>query len=411
MSKVSQLRLVLGDQLNANHSWYRKTDPRVTYLIAELRQETDAVCHHIQTLCAMFKGMELFARALSKAGHNVIYLTLDSTRSTLSLPQLLDELCAKHGFNSVAYQRPDEYRLLYQLRAYQAAADRDVEEYGTEHFLLPFDALRMSFAPGASLRMARFYRAMRKRFGYLMEDGKPAGGQWQFESPNHAAFDGAETVVAPPKPGYRNDVADILARIEHYVPRLFGRAESVLEMAITRRQARAQLRIFCRYGLPLYGLLGVAKTEESVFEQRLYHSKLSFALNAKMVSASELVDTAIDAHRRNPSIISLVSIERFVRQIVGWREYFRGQYWAAAPGINTFDSTDWVERDSDRALSMAEYSHDIHERAEHTTPRPPSALSRTNTGSFSVMSGLDPNDVEDWFLGERDGSRELRADT
>ncbi len=115
MDNNSTLRLILGDQLNANHSWYRQRDPGVLYLIAELRQETDYVKHHVQKLCAFFAAMEAFAKALQEAGHRVAYLTLDDTKQYTGLPELLNSLCNRYDIHRFEYQRPDEYRLQQQL--------------------------------------------------------------------------------------------------------------------------------------------------------------------------------------------------------------------------------------------------------------------------------------------------------
>ena len=73
------LRLILGDQLDADHSWFEQIDPTVMYLIAELPSEVGYVRHHEQKICAFFLAMERFAQRLETAGHRVIHLTLDAT--------------------------------------------------------------------------------------------------------------------------------------------------------------------------------------------------------------------------------------------------------------------------------------------------------------------------------------------
>jgi deoxyribodipyrimidine photolyase-related protein len=82
------LRLVLGDQLNSQHSWFAVTNPSVTYLMLEMRQETDYVAHHIQKVVAFFLSMRHFAQTLQEQGHQVQYLTLDD-------PQNLQDLTAQ----------------------------------------------------------------------------------------------------------------------------------------------------------------------------------------------------------------------------------------------------------------------------------------------------------------------------
>ncbi|MCD8512861.1 MAG: cryptochrome/photolyase family protein [Nitrincola sp.] len=111
-----KLRLILGDQLNASHSWFKEVDPSVIYVIAEMHQETNYVVHHIQKICAFFKAMENFASALEEAGHKVIHLTLDETAPFASITELLDHLFEAYQVEDFSYQQPDEYRLEQQLK-------------------------------------------------------------------------------------------------------------------------------------------------------------------------------------------------------------------------------------------------------------------------------------------------------
>ena len=61
------LRLIMGDQLNASHSWYSQSDDSVLYVIAELHQEASYVKHHVQKIAAFFLAMQAFADALKKS--------------------------------------------------------------------------------------------------------------------------------------------------------------------------------------------------------------------------------------------------------------------------------------------------------------------------------------------------------
>ena len=100
------LRLVLGDQLNGQHSWYERTDPNVTYLIAELKQEASYVKHHVQKVCAFFAAMAHFASNLKAGGHRVRHLTLDETASFRDLPHLLAATMKELNCQRFEYQRP-----------------------------------------------------------------------------------------------------------------------------------------------------------------------------------------------------------------------------------------------------------------------------------------------------------------
>jgi len=70
---MKTLRLILGDQLNSKHSWYKRVDDNVFYCMFEMRQETDYVRHHIQKVIGFFAAMREFSKQLVQNNHNVIY--------------------------------------------------------------------------------------------------------------------------------------------------------------------------------------------------------------------------------------------------------------------------------------------------------------------------------------------------
>ncbi len=87
-----KLRLILGDQLNATHPWFKEVDDNCLYVIAELHQETSYVTHHQQKIQAFFAAMAAFANVLKEAGHRVLHLTLDETKQYKDLPDMLTNL-------------------------------------------------------------------------------------------------------------------------------------------------------------------------------------------------------------------------------------------------------------------------------------------------------------------------------
>ena len=95
---MKTLRLILGDQLNYKHSWYSETSKDVVYFLAEMRQETDYVKHHIQKVVAFFESMEQFANWLRCEGHDVIHYKLDHEDNRQDLSENIRNLIEKHQF-------------------------------------------------------------------------------------------------------------------------------------------------------------------------------------------------------------------------------------------------------------------------------------------------------------------------
>ena len=74
---MNKLRLILGDQLNINHSWFKEKDSKITYVMMEIKDETSYVLHHAQKIIATFAAMRFFAEQLQQKGFEVIYFKIN----------------------------------------------------------------------------------------------------------------------------------------------------------------------------------------------------------------------------------------------------------------------------------------------------------------------------------------------
>ena len=110
------LRLILGDQLNSNHSWFNSVEESVTYVMMEVRTETDYAQHHIQKVVGIFAAMRDFASQLKSNGHQLIYLQLNDPTNLQSFDKNIEKLISEQQFTQFEYQLPDEYRLDIQLK-------------------------------------------------------------------------------------------------------------------------------------------------------------------------------------------------------------------------------------------------------------------------------------------------------
>ena len=102
------LRLILGDQLNSNHSWYKSVDDTVVYVLMEIRSETDYATHHIQKVVGFFSAMQAFADELKSKNHHVIYIYLNDENNLQSFEKNTQNLISKYNFTHFEYQLPDE---------------------------------------------------------------------------------------------------------------------------------------------------------------------------------------------------------------------------------------------------------------------------------------------------------------
>ena len=132
--KMNTLRLILGDQLNCQHSWYKTVSEKNTYCMFEMRQETDYVKHHIQKVVGFFAAMQEFSKHLESQGHKVVYLTLDDSSNLQNLEDNLNALILSLGITNFEYQSPDEYRLDAQLKYICDTLSISHTQVDSEHF-------------------------------------------------------------------------------------------------------------------------------------------------------------------------------------------------------------------------------------------------------------------------------------
>ncbi|MEC8355925.1 MAG: cryptochrome/photolyase family protein [Pseudomonadota bacterium] len=395
-----RLRLILGDQLNLEHSWFGEPDASVLIVVAELKQEASYVRHHVQKVCAFFAAMEQFAQALQQQGHHVLYQTLDDTAEYDSLETLLTALCMRFEVEYFDYLQPDEYRVSKQLRELALPAEVQKQSVDSEHFLLPLTEIDRHFTTGKPARMETFYRSMRRRLNLLMDDDAPEGGRWNFDQENRKKLSPAAVAKLPKPLLFSNDVSGILQRLRRHQVACIGREQNVLPWPVNREQADALLQFFCQVCLPNFGTYQDAMTANSESDWSLYHSRLSFALNTKILHPLSVVNAAIAAYRNNAEV-NLAQVEGFVRQVIGWREFIRGIYWSNMPEYaahNALSATRqlpeyfWTGKTHMRCLEKAITNSLDHSYAHH--------IQRLMvTGNFCLLAGIDPAAVDDWYLG------------
>lgn len=390
---------MLGDQLNPLHPWFDAVRDDVVYVLMEVRQETDYVLHHAQKVLAIFAAMRDFARQLREAGHRVRYIAIDSGSNRQSITGNLDALIQHHGATVVAYQAPDEWRLDAQLAAWrEQLIGRGVhcEMVSSHHFYTERDEAARLFEGRRTWLMEHFYRHMRRQHGVLMDTPqRPVGGQWNFDHDNREPWDGS-----PPEPAdwrTSHDHEALWQTILDSGIATFGQAQAGhFAWPLNREEALAHLDAFTERALPYFGRFQDALSQQG---WRLFHSLLSFALNVKMLRPSEVTSRAEAAWRNGHA--PLPAVEGFIRQILGWREYVRGFYWAHMPGYAQLN-----ELGHDRALPawfwtgdtrMACMAHAIGQSLTHAYAHHIQRL--MVIGNFALLAGVDPQAVHRWYLG------------
>lgn len=394
---MKKLRLILGDQLNLKHSWFREVDPDCIYLMAEMRQETDYVCHHIQKVVAFFLSMRSFAESLREKGHKVVYMKINDTENPQDLALLIEHQAEKLGINRFEYLLPDEYRLDQQLKEISASLSVECVTCDTEHFLTNRDTLKEFFKGKKQLVMESFYRMMRKKYNIMMEGDEPEGGQWNYDKSNRKKWNGAP--VIPSEVDLRKDVSKILKEIEEAGIKTIGNIDPEgFNWPISREESLKVLGYFKENLLIHFGDFQDALHTQQKF---LFHSRLSFAMNSKMISPKEVIDAVLAHYREHKNEIDISQVEGFIRQILGWREYMRGIYWKEMPGYKNTNVLDnhnrlpdffWTGKTRMNCLSHA-IGQSLDDAYAHHIQR------LMITGNYALLAQCHPDEVDAWYLG------------
>ena len=392
------LRLILGDQLNINHSWFQKVDASVTYVLMEIRTETDYVQHHIQKVVGFFAAMRNFAKELQKQKHQVIYIHLNDKNNLQRFEKNCELLITQNKFTKFEYLLPDEYRVDEQLKQFAEKLNIPVAVYDTEHFYSTRNELKDLFAGKKMYLMETFYRHMRKKHNVLIVDGdKPLNGKWNFDEENRKKLPANHKPTSPLL--FSNDVSEIEKELVKAEIKTIGNIGSKhFVWPINRAQSLELLDFFIENCLHLFGTFQDAMAPN---EWSVYHSRLSFSMNTKLLSPKEVVNKAIEAYINRPNEIEYNQLEGFVRQIIGWREYMRGIYWLKMPeyaSLNYFEHTEklpqwfWTGKTKMKCLKNA-----IHQSLDYAYAHHIQRL--MITGNFALLAGVHPNEVDAWYLG------------
>ncbi len=394
---MKTLRLLLGDQLNIKHPWFKSVDDDVVFVLFEMRQETDYITHHIQKVIGFFAAMRQFATDLESAGHHVIYYKITDPNNTHDLVENLQNIIKNKDISSFEYQLPDEYRLDQQLQNFTKTLSIKFNTVDTAHFYTKRNDLKTFYEGKKQFVMENFYRGMRKKHDILMEYGNPEGGKWNYDKSNRKKWKNEPKI--PTYKYFKNDVTEVVSDIEKSGIKTLGNwNEKTFNYPINRKQALEQLKYFCENLLKHFGDYQDALHTDEVY---LFHSRLSFAMNIKLISARNVVDTILNYYRKHEDEIDISQVEGFIRQVIGWREYMRGMYWALMP---EFKTGNYLQNKNKLAhffwtgnTKMACLKHAITNSLDNAYAHHIQRL--MITGNYALLTQTNPDDVDAWYLG------------
>ena len=392
---MSTLRLILGDQLSQSISSLEGCDQSEDIiLMCELWSEATYVKHHKKKIAFLFSSMRHYAKEVRQSGYKVEYIKIDDPSNTGSFRDEVERALKRHNIERIVITHPGEYRVLADIKRWEADFGVPVEIRTDHRFLCTPDDFTDWAKDRKQLRMEYFYREMRKKYSVLMDGDAPVGGQWNYDAENRKP---PKEGLSIPKP-YTNDIdeitRDVIELVAKRFPNHFGDLEPFY-FAVTRDQALQVFKLFIEQRLSHFGDYQDAMIEG---EPWMYHSHISFYLNCGLLLPIECVKTAEDSYHRGKSPLN--AVEGFIRQIIGWREYVRGIYWHKMPEYaeeNYFKATrklpDFYWEANTKMNCLRQCVSETKENAyAHHIQR------LMVLGNFALLAGIDPHQVNEWFL-------------
>ncbi len=360
------------DHLNQKYGVLAKADKAKDLIVlVESQRMIESPKWHKERLFFLISSARHFAKQLEQDGYQVKYLKAKTTVDGLS------ELKINVPIYSA---EPSSFRQSAQL------ANFGVKYVPNDFFLTPRPLFYDWASKQKSFVMENFYRLQRQRLGILVKDNKPEGGQWNFDKDNRL---GPPKNYQFPEPlSFERDEIDLEVAKELGI-------EPTNTWATTRSDALKALDHFITNNLAGFGPYEDASTNQS---WTLHHSLLSPYLNNGLLHASEVVAAAVKAYSEKD--LPIQSVEAFVRQVIGWREYINGMYWFLGEDYRELNGLNanrrllpvFVDSKKSKMNCVSSVVADVEKRAwTHHIPR------LMILSNLALITGTNPQEFLDWM--------------
>ena len=315
-----------------------------------------------------------------------------------SLINYLDSLHKDNAFKNLMVSKPSDFKTLKDLMYFCQSHEVKLEVFDDKKFISTTDDFEALSEGKKTTIQEYYYRWLRKKFNILMNDkGKPIGDKWNFDKDNRKGVSQLKDEI-PKRNKIKTDSLTVEVMIE--VEEIFQSSPGNLEnfnWVVTHDDAWSLLIEFLDVFLPNYGTFQDAINKDDPF---MYHSLLSPYLNSGLLNPLECVKAAEEAYKSSNGAIPINSVEGFIRQILGWREFIMGVYWNNMPQYKGFNF--WSHS---RGLSDSWY--------DGSTGIPPldTAIIESNDYGYTHhinrlmiisnlmnLSGIHPDLIYKWFM-------------
>jgi deoxyribodipyrimidine photolyase-related protein len=388
-TKRTSTTWILGDQLSPSALSLSDTDrTQSVVFMAESFSRANKLPYHKQKLVLVWSAMRHFAEELREAGYDVDYYEAQP-----NLRKALQAHRKTYKTRRLRLMESAEYGVSTRLAEMARMEGFEVE-------LMPnnlFSSDKEEFARDArgkkTLLMESFYRKMRRKTSLLIDEDQPVGGKWNYDRENRQrpprGHRFPEVPCFEPDETTRKVIDLVRSRFDDH----WGSLDT-FSWPVTRADAERFLDDFLDNRLDLFG-----PYEDAIVsgETTLYHSRLSPLFNLGLLEPLEACRAAEERYHEKRARIN--SVEGFIRQIIGWREFVYQVYHLKMPSYiegNYLDADlplpDFYWSGKTRMHCVADavgtlQNHGINHHIQRLMI----------TGNFALIAGIDPREVNRWY--------------
>jgi len=388
------LLLLLPDQLSKNNKVLDFLKDDNLLLLYEPHDSFYEISHHKHKLVFQISSFRHFINSINYK--NVIHEKISN--KPLKLTKYLSTLNKESPFSSLYVSKPSEYSTLKDLMYFCQLNNIDLKIFEDKKFITTDEDYKYWAKDKKSTIQEFYYRWLRKKFSILMDDdSKPLGGKWNYDKDNRQSISKLKSDI-PDRINITTDKITLEVMIE--VEQIFKSSHGDLEnfnWSVTHDGAWEQFIIFLDTFLPNYGAFQDAINKDNTF---MFHSLLSPYFNSGLLDPLKCINEAQKRFEESNGEITINSIEGFIRQVLGWREFIMGVYWDNMPQYRQQNfwshskqlTSSWYTGDTgipplDSAIKESidfGYTHHINRLMI--------------ISNLMNLSGIDPNDIHRWFM-------------
>ena len=392
---MKDLRIIFVDQLSKNNSVLDGINQNDTLLFYEPIDTFYEIKHHKQKIALLVSALRHFIKKINHK--NVIHQKIEKNNKH-DLLKLLKKLISEKNLNKIIVSKPSDFKIYKDLLFFSQSNNIELEILEDKKFI----SNEEDFTDWASDKKTRiqeyYYRWLRKKYDIFMnEEAKPIGDKWNFDKDNRKGIKQLQSDIPVRKKLASDQITfDAMVDVEECFPNSIGTLED-FNWATTHEEAENLLDDFIERYLLNYGSFQDAINKENTF---MFHSLLSPYLNCGLLDPKICIEKAEKKYYESNGEIPINSVEGFIRQILGWREFIKGVYWENMPKYKNLNywshslklNDNWYEGDTgipplDDAIKESKkfaYSHHINRLMI--------------IANLMNLTGIHPNEMYRWFM-------------